>query len=71
MFLSLFIPVAKAHIVELEIHIKSIILLFQDNEKIALHNADNKITWEFLFFYDVKLRNWFSSYLGPVAALGG
>lgn len=53
MFLSLFIPVAKAHIVELEIHIKSIILLFQDNENIALHNADNKITWEFFLSFSM------------------
>lgn len=41
---SLFIPAAKIHIVELEMHINSTILLFQENERIALHNADNKIS---------------------------
>lgn len=40
----MFLGAAKVHIAELEMDIKSTILLFQDNERIALYNTDNEIT---------------------------
>lgn len=52
----MFITATKVHIVELEMDIKSTSLLFQGNERIVLHNADNEITCDFLFFCDVGLK---------------
>jgi len=43
MLFNIFITAAEVHIVEFEMDIKSTILLFQDNERIALHNADIEI----------------------------
>lgn len=61
MLLIMFITAAKVHVVEFEMDKKSTILLFQDNERITLCNADIEIAWDFLFFYDASLRIWFSN----------
>lgn len=61
MLLIMFITAAKVHIVEFEMDIKATILLFQDNERIALYNAVIEIAWDFLFFCDASLRIWFSN----------